>query len=209
MWCAACRDRLNIVKLLLLEGDTSGCIFSQCYRVIRPRVNRQAQSRLSTFFVTPSATAASVRYGHHTPKPQRCYNCPPGLSFYTLVSLQYHRTRPIRQRRLSIRDLGKHLTMTLQCAAPSTCGWSCKLTSRQVDMFLCSKQDGCGSIRDASCVPADDLCANHVSVSMPTAPPACLQPTRSSKFTAGASSLSLPSHSKEFSSSSRCSSTNG
>ena len=180
MWCAACRDRLNIVKLLLLEGDTSGCIFSQCFRGSRPRVNRQAQSRLSIFFVTPSATAASVRYGHHTPKPQRCY-----------------KSHPV------CHSIHWCLFNFIECAARSTCRWSCKLTSRQVDMFLCSKQDGCGTIRNASCVPADDLGANQVSVSMPTAPPACLQPTRSSKFTAGASSLSLPPHSKASSLSSR------
>ena len=86
MWCAACRDRLNIVKLLLLEEDTSGCVISQFFRGSTLRVTRQAQTRLSTCLVTPSATAASVRYGHHTPKPQRCYNCRPVCHFFTGVS---------------------------------------------------------------------------------------------------------------------------
>ena len=53
------------------------------------------------------------------------------LSFYTVASIQFHRTRHIPQRRLSIRNLVSHLAMDR-----STCRWSCKLTSRQVDMFV-------------------------------------------------------------------------
>ena len=154
------------------------CVFSSFFRS-SSRFNRQAQSRLSTCLVTSSATAPSVRYGHHTPKPQRCYNCRPVCHSFHWCLFNFIGHGGACPSEILCRNL----TM-----ARPTCRWSCKLASRQVDMFLCSKQYGCDTIRDASCVPAEDLGANQGSVSMPTAPSACLQPTRSSKFTAEASS---------------------
>ena len=122
MWCAACRDRLNIAKLLLLEEDTSGCA-------------RQSRSTVTSFNLSrdPECNCCECQIEPPHTQTAALLQKPPCLSFSSISSDTSHSAKAsVHPRSCVASDDGSvHLQMELQ-AHLKTGGYVPLLKARRV-----------------------------------------------------------------------------